>query len=600
MIPWGVAALLALALWISWIAPWQFAPVVDRTPIRLRFQLLAEQSLVTIDPSGAVISPDGRRLAYIARSGQIRRIYTLPLDQLEPTPLSGTEGARSLFFSPDGQWIGFSAERKLKKIPVSGGGPSTLCDIPGYQGASWGVDDTIVFANDQGIHQVSGAGGTPEQITVPDLKKGEDSHRFPQFLPDGKSVLFSTGIAGDFQVARIEVVSLESGDRKVVHQGGYFARYLPTGHLVFMQEATLFAAPFDLERMELTRSPTPVLEGVSTNRFGDTQYAFAQNGTLVYLPGAPGDIQRSLFSVDREGEARPFFEEPGLYSSPAFSPDGSRLALDIITDGNRDIWIYEIERGTRTRLTSDAAPDAVPIWSPDGQQVAFASQRDGPVFNLYWKPADGSGEVQRLTHSDYPQLASSFSPDGKLLAFTEWSPETRRDIWLLPLEGNRNPEPFLKTAFLEDQPSFSPDGRWIAYRSTETGQLQTYVLPYPGPGVQRHISPDFGAGPFWSRDGRELFYWGRPNSTGQATSLMVVPVSTVGTSFRAGTPRRLPDDPLRMNGGSGFYTAVDVAPDGKGFVVVRRGTVEENPIPTHPVVVLNWFEELKRLVPTTE
>ena len=537
--------------------------------------------------AGAVLSPDGKRLAYVTGRGTAARLYLRSLDQLESTPLSGTEGASAPFFSPNGQWVGFTAEGSLKKISVSGGTALTLCDLSGAAGASWGPNDTIFFAASRGgLRRVPAAGGTSEEVTVLDQESGENTHRFPQLLPGSEWVLFNAGVAGAFEGANIELVSLKTGERRVVHRGGHFARYVPTGHLVFMQGATLYATPFDLDRLEFTGSPAPILEDIWTNTFGDTEYAFSENGMLVYLPGTSISEQRSLTWVDRQGGDSPFLEERRAYANPSFSPDGSRLALDIITSGNWDIWIYEIERGTLTRLTFDAATDSVPIWFPDGQRVVFSSQRNG-VRNLYWKLADGSGDAQRLTESDRQQWAHSFSPNGKFLALDEFV-SGNADIGILSMEGDGMPQPLVNTPFSERSAKFSPDGGWIAYESDESGQREVYLRPFPGPGGRRQISTDGGIHPHWSRDGRELFY-----RTGN--SVMVVSVSTDGGSLQAGNPQQLFEDPLLWS--TAAFPQWDVTPDGKGFVVIREDVQEEV---NHPVLVLNWFEELKRLVPTDQ
>ncbi|MDA2939314.1 protein kinase, partial [Acidobacteria bacterium AH-259-A15] len=420
-IPW-VLAVTTVALLISLVGLWRATRPAEQTPVRLHVQLPPDQSIDTRGGAAAILSPDGKRLAYVARSGGTTQLYVRALDQLEGTVLSGTEGAQVPFFSPDGQWVGFTAGGKLKKVSVSGGAVVTLCAATNTNGASWGPDDTIIFtpSTNTGLFRVPAAGGTPEEITVPDPEKGEPSHRYPQILPGGKWVLFSAGVTGSFDDANIVVRSLETGERKVVHRGGYYPHYVPTGHLVFMHEATLFAVPFDLDRLELTGAPAPILEGVLPDpTFGEAQFAFSQTGTLIYLPGGEGGGGlRSLVWVDREGHEEPLAAEPRRYWAPRVSPDGSRLAIDVAA-GNTDVWIYDLAHETPTRLTFDAAIDGVPLWTPDGLRVVFQSGRDGGAFNLFWKAADGTGPVERLTTSPNPQIAYSFSRDGKSLVFTE-------------------------------------------------------------------------------------------------------------------------------------------------------------------------------------
>ncbi|MDA2925579.1 hypothetical protein MYX65_13185, partial [Acidobacteria bacterium AH-259-L09] len=386
-IPWAVAGLMAAALLTSLVGLWQATRPVEYSPMRLSVEVSPNQSLRTLPGAAAVLSPDGKRLAYVAGSGQRSQLYMRTLDQLEATALSGTQGAFNPFFSPDAQWVAFSAGGKLKKVSVSGGAPLTLCDSADNRGGSWSPDDIIIFApsTTTGLWQVPAAGGTPEEITLLNKEKGETSHRWPQFLPDGKSVLFTARISPSFDEANIELLVLETGERKVLHQGGSYARYVPSGHLVFVREGTLFGVPFDLDRLEVAGLPAPILEGVVSNSlYGAAQFAFSLNGTFVYLSGAQANPQYSMVWVDRQGAVTPFLEEPRTYSSPALSPDGGRLALQINTGTNVDVWVSETERGTMTRLTFDSAPDLIPIWSPDGQRVAFSSSRDGGQFNLFW------------------------------------------------------------------------------------------------------------------------------------------------------------------------------------------------------------------------
>ena len=590
IIPWGVAAVLGGALLISLFALWQSTLPVEQIPVRLHVQLPAEQSLHRGDPSSAVLSPDGKRLVYLAGSGQNQRLYTRTLDQVEATPLRGTEGARSPFFSADGQWVGFSVEGggggTLKRISVLGGSAVTLCDRPGYQGASWGPDDTIIFAATANapLRRVPVAGGTPEQITVFDAEKGEGSHRHPWFLPNGKSVLFSAGVREEFTQASIEVLSLETGERKILHQGGYFARYSPTGHLVFMQEDTLFAAPFDLDRLELTGSPTPILDGVWTNFSGDAQFAFSQTGTLLYLRGGDTIGTRNvLVWADREGGEELLDGEPRGHSYVRISPEGRHAAVGV----DADIWIYDLVRETRTRLTFDPAGDGFPLWTLDGQRVVFSSFRDRG--GLFWRSADGTDQAKQLaaprvpaTSGRFGPIAHFFSPDETKLVVDERGEDSRVDLLVLSMEeGEPSSQPLLRTPSSEEQAAISPDGRWMAYESDESGQYDVYVRPFPNvdEGLWQ-ISVEGGRAPVWGPQGGELFY-----HSGQA--LMVVRIETE-SNFTHGSPqvlfpRNLPNP----------WRSYDVHPDGQRFLMIKE--IEQR---DELMVVLNWFEELKRLVPT--
>jgi serine/threonine-protein kinase len=449
-------------------------------------------------------------------------------------------------------------------------------------------------------------------VTV--LGEGERSHRWPHFLPDGEAVLFiSQASYENFDDASIEVVSLATGERKLVHEGGTQPMYVPTGHLVFARQGTLFATPFSLDRLETTASPASIIEGVMSGGTlvggGSAQFAFSEGGMLVYISGVAEFENSTLTWVDRKGTPSPLSEQKNNYSMPRFSPDGRRLALSINLE---DIWAYEIERGAMTRLTFttgfDAFPvwsqiergamtrltfttgfDAFPVWSPDGERLAFSSSRDGHNWNLFLKRADGTGEAERLTESENQQRLTDWSPNGKVLAFSESAPETGWDIWLLPLEGEREPRPFLNTPFHEIYSRFSPDGRWLAYQSNESGRAEVYVRPYPGPGGKCQISTDGGRDPLWAPDGGELFYR-------HGDSMMVVPYTVEGESFRAGRSRELFRGQFQI--GTGNLPYADIAPDGKGFVMLQRAAAkEEETEPTQVIVVTNWSEELTRLVP---
>ncbi|MDA2930887.1 hypothetical protein MYX84_13245 [Acidobacteria bacterium AH-259-O06] len=373
----------------------------------------------------------------------------------------------------------------------------------------------------------------PEALTTLEAEKGERSHRWPQFLPGGKAVLFTVQTAaGSFDDANVEVLNLETGVRKILQRGGTYGRYVPSGHVVYVRGGTLFALPFDLDRLEVTGSPLPVLEEVTySSGQGDGNFALSQTGTLVYRSGHQAGF--SLVLVEQEGEVTVLEEDPGVGAAyPRLSPDGKRVALHIGASGERDVWIYDLERDTMTRLTFAGEDDSFPIWTPDGKRITFGSRRDSADYNVYWKPADGSGEAQRLTESENRQQPSSWSPDGEVLAFAELGPETSWDIGVLRLGEEGKTEFFVQTQFAEFYPRFSPDGRWVTYQSNESGRYEVYVRPFPGPGGRWQISTEGGGRPRWSPDGSELFYQ-------QGDRMMVVPVTASGTTFRAGKPREL-------------------------------------------------------------
>ena len=399
-LPWtvaGVACAAATTLLIQ-LAPWRAAPPARATRVSVEIGADASLSLNIISGSTAILSPDGSLLAFVAQksAGDVPRIYVRHLDQLQASPLAATEDAASPFFSPDGQWIAFFANGKLKKISVTGGGAVTLCDVPTGRGGTWADDGTIIYspANTPGVSlmRVSAAGGKPDRLTT--LEQGEITQRFPQILPGGKAVLFmSHSTTGGYEDANLVVQALPSGPRKVIVRGGYNGRYVSSGHLLYLHGGTLFAVPFDLNRLELAGQPVPVVEGVASGPGGGAQFATSSNGTLVYEPGeANGGDEPGIQWMDRDGKTMTMRSTPANWSDIMFAPDGRRLALDILDGTVAHVWVYEWARDTLSRLTLDAAIAYKPVWTPDGRRIAFASQRDGG-FNLYWQRADGDKVV---------------------------------------------------------------------------------------------------------------------------------------------------------------------------------------------------------------
>ena len=606
---WTAAALFALmasAFAIGFILRTPKPP----QPMRLTAEIGADASPVTGFGAAAILSPDGTHLAFVATGpDQKRGIYVRSLDQLQATVLSGTENARNHFFSPDGQWLGFFADGKLKKISIQGGAAATLCDAPDDRGGSWGEDGTIVFTPSFGapLSKVSSAGGTPQQLTSLDLQVGELTHRWPQVLPGGKAVLFtSSTLTGFYEDADIVVYTIASGQRKTVHRGGFHARYLPTGHLVYMHEGTLFAVPFDLKRLEVTGQAAPILDRVVTNTAtGGAQFSFSESGNLVYVAGGNVVQNVSVYWMDRQGKFTPLRETPGAYLFPALSPDGKRLALQI-RDGKRmDIWVYEWERDTLTRLTFGGESNSSPVWTPDGQRITYSSlsslEKRG-VSDLYWKRADGAGDALPLTESKNAKYPGSWRPDGKVLAFTQLNPDSSNDILTLTIEGNEKsgwkagePKPFLNSPFNEQHAAFSPDGRWLAYSSNESGNPEVYVRPFPGPGGKWLISAGGGLFPKWSRNGRELFY--RTTDS----KIMVATYTASGDSFHADKPQLWSPGQFTSRGPASNF---DVHPDGKRFVVLKDSAVLKDSVAGEAKAVnkvsfiFNFFDELRRKVPS--
>jgi serine/threonine-protein kinase len=417
-------------------------------------------------------------------------------------------------------------------------------------------------------------------------------------LPGGKAVLFTSSTTqAAYENADIVVYSTASGQRKTVQHGGFYARYVPTGHVVYMHEGTLFAVPFDLKRVEVSGQPAPILEGVvNVNNYGGAQFSFSDAGNLLYVAGRGGG-QISLYWMDREGKFTPLRETPASYLSPAFSPDGKRLAMEN-SDGKRsDIWLYEWERDTLTRLTFAGESSRFPVWTPDGQRIVFSSLEKGGTFNLWWIRADGAGNAQRLAESKYAQFAGSWRPDGKVLAFRQVNPDTGNDIMTLAIQGDEKsgwkpgePKPFLTSPFSELNPAFSPDGRWLAYQSNESGDFEVYARPFPGPGGKWQVSTGGGLFPEWSHNGKELFY------RSVDSKIMVVTYTASGDFFRADKPQLWSPGQF-TDAGTNTYN-FDLHPDGKRFAVLKTPGTGQGAAINKVNIVLNWFEELKRRVPT--
>ncbi len=595
------AAFLALGatLWTLWPRPALPPP----PPIRLSARLGADASLVTWVPyagPAAVLSPDGALLAFVGEKGpgEAPQLYVRRLEELEASPLPGTEGARSPFFSPDSQWIAFFAQGNLKKVAVTSGATVTLCEARNERGGgAWAEDGTIVFAlfeaTGGGLSRVSSAGGTPEILTNP-ADAGEVAHRSPQALPGGRVLYTAFATAGGYDDATIVAQPLPSGPKKILLRGGYQGRYVPSGHIVYIREGTLFATAFDLDRLEVTGEPVPAVEGVTSNL--EAQFAVSDRGSLVYLPGPGVGTDLSIDWMDSAGKPRPLRAVRGDYGNPRFSPDGSRLALDVRDGSQSDVWVYEWERDTPSRLTFDPGVDTRPIWTPDGTRITFASDRaDKRVPNLYWQRADGTGEVERLTESKNPQYPASWHPSGRFLAFFEGSPKASADLHILPIEGSEaagwkpgNATVFLSTAFAEMNPEFSPDGRWLAYQANASGKMEVYVRPFPGPGGVWQVSTESGANPIWSRTRRELFYC----TVDQR--IMVASYTGDGDKFRAEKPRLWSEGRFAAPLITKF---LDLHPDGERFAAVTTPQAQSLTKQDEVVFILNFFDYLRRIAP---
>ncbi len=551
---------------------------------------------VTIDTVGAqpvlAMSPDDRWLVFVGTKDGRSQLYRRDLEQFDAIPIPGTEGAEQPSFSSDGRWVGYFADGRLKKVPLAGGPPRIVTEAPKPNGMSWGPDGTIVFIRrfGEGLCRVPSAGGTPEVLATPDFERGDSWFLWPESLPDGRSVLFTNNRGFTTDDAQIEILDLESRARKTVIKAGSCARYVPTGHLVFGHGAGIHVAPFDAERREVTGPSIPVPEPIFYDfENGIPHLALSTTGSLAFVP-VGSTLRRQLVSVDLEGRETPLIEGRRGFAYPRFSPDGERLAVTISEPGDTNIWILNLSTGTRAKLTLEGSNN-FPVWTPDGERVTFHSRRGG-VGGIYWKRADGSGESEPLVlagkvgETIVPQ---SWTPDGNTLVFQRlFGTEAgiRSDLWIATREGDREPLPLMVTGALEAGPAVSPDGRWLAYKSNESGRYEIYVQPFPGGGERHQISTDGALPPVWSPDGQAIFYQ-------TEEQVLTARVSTIG-SLRAEAPRVL-FKAVYDSGNYHTHPNFDVAPDGKSFVMVKAD--ESWGRATEIRVVLNWFEELKRLAP---
>jgi len=596
----ATGATAVLAACVAWLV--KPASVPSQPLARFTIPLPTGVRFSNTGVHAVALSADGRRLVYTANL----RLYLRTMDQLDPTPIRGTEGTgaaagRGPFFSPDGQWIGFWQDGQIKKISTTGGSPVALCAAENPWGASWTSDNTILYGQSvgsgAGIWRVSSEGGKPEHLVK--LEAGQVAQG-PEMLPGGRAIVFTLARRADLgNTPQIVVQSLDSGTRHVVLERGADARYVPTGHLVYALDGTLLAVPFDLTTLAVRGPALPLLDDVAQQNV-TAQFTISSQGALVYVPkdalGGQSPAQRTLVWVDRRGREEPIKTPPRAYVHPRLSPDGTRVALDV-RDQEADIWIWDLVRERLTRLTFGPTFEQYGIWTPDGRDVIFSSaQFGGPTAprSLFRRSADGTGTVEQLTQSDFAQFPSSVTPDGTALIFQQHTAPklgtaTGMDLLLLPLQGDRRLRPLVQTPAAELNAEMSSDGRWLAYQSNETGRDEIYVRPFPNVDSGKWlVSTSGGTQPLWARNGRELFF----ESNG---ALMRVPL-TMGSTFEAGTPAKLIDGPQSYGLPGRMY---DVSPDGRRFLMIKEiGGVDEVPPSARLILVQNWTEELKRLVPT--
>ena len=584
-LPWAIAALAVIfAVAVGVASRSGVGGLFSSEPVRFLIPFPPGTSLPTsVGRSELAISPDGSLVAYVAegRSAGETRIYLRELNAFETLSLEGSEGAHEPFFSPDGQWIGFFGDGKLKKASVDGGPAVNICDSARSYGATWNDEGVVIFGQQSaegGLWRVPSSGGNPEPVTQVDFEAGEVSHRTPYALPGKTAVLF-TVIDRSLEPS-IELLDLKTGGRQKLIERGSAPSYAATGHILYMESGALTAVAFDSTRLRLDGPPAPVLEGVRERSLGRT-FHVSDNGTLVYLPRMRGAQERTLVWAGRDGSLESITNATRAFADPSVSPSGRRLAVAVGRDEDQDLWTYDIVRDAFSRLTYQGYAMA-PVWTPDGKRLTFVL--DGEILSI---PADGTPTTERLYSSDSAavMLPTSWSPDGKTLAFMELRPGSGFDIALLSTEEEGGVRPFLRTRFDEQQPMFSPSGNWIAYTSDESGRDEVYVQAYPGPGQKVKISANGGNQPRWSLDGKELYYLNK----GQMM-VVVVDQSVRGADLAAGKARLLFEGLWYSGSAVANY---DVTPEGSRFLMMQA---TEADIPTEINVILNWFDELSEKV----
>lgn len=539
---------------------------------RIQFSIPAPRGVAAM--GSPRVSPDGRYVVFDATdSTGTSSLWIRPLDALEAYVLPGTEETTRPFWSPDSRYVGFFAQGKLKKVSVTGGPPQVICNQAGSD-ASWGTAGIILFDQSVGdsIYQVPAGGGVATPATAFDHSVDENTHGWPQFLPDGKHFLYVAYSSGTAPIS-MKVGVLGTLQGKPLPGGDSRMEYVPPGYLFFVRDGTLMAQPFDHNALKFSGDPFPVAQEVGTTSFGLAHFSTSQNGVMIYRVG--GSSLDELVWLDRDGRRIGRVGENANYSQPALSPDGKRLAVRVSEAGRGDIWVFDLTRDIRSRFTFDPEDDFSPTWSADGETIFFASDRAG-AGNLYEKRSSGAGGVDTVLVTENYKSVSSASKDGRFVAISELTTENGWDLWVADATGRTAPVRFTSSEAHEVQPQFSPDGRWIAYASNESGRFEVYVRPFPGPGGKWQVSNRGGSEPMWRGDGREIFY------TSPGRELMSVTVDE-GDVFEATVPKKLFDAPVSADPNTrNRYVVTD---DGQRFLVVSplvSGTLS----PTN--VVIHW------------
>ncbi|HZN03668.1 MAG TPA: protein kinase [Candidatus Polarisedimenticolia bacterium] len=573
-IAWTLAATMAVIAAISFALRPQQGAAGPAEPDVIRSLLPVASGQLQNDTAHTLaVSPDGTMLAWVDSEGGVWRISVRHFDEDDTHPIPGTENAQQLFFSPDSKWLGFFAGGRLKKVSLGGGAPVVVARAVLPRGASWSADDSILFTPFfyGGVQRVSASGGNIETLTTPDRAKGEVAHRWPHVLPGGKAFLYTIGVGSSWDEARIAVHTIDSKESRVLIQGGYDGRYLPTGHLVYARGEALYAVRFNPESLQLSGDPVRVLQGVARGDSGGVEYSTSDDGRLVYRPAqSRAGVRGALALVDRAGRPLPFRDPVPTGRSikfPALSPRGDSLAGEV----EYELWNFDLVRGSSTRLTSGTRSTAG-VWSPDGALIAFAQERNSP-WNPYLRRADGSAPEELLVKSDTALQPSAWSPDGHRLLMARTDPGTGLDILSCSL-ADKTLEPFVATDSNEIAARFSPDGTWVAYTSDESGRDEIYVRPARGATGRWQISTQGAETSYWKKPNEIIFQSGR--------QVMSVRVRT-SPAFSVEPPRVLFEGPDNL---------LEVMPDGERFLV--RQATESGSRDDLLHLVTGWFTEVDR------